>query len=668
MKKVSFLTIFILFVFFGIALWKIFFTQREEKMIDLIPRKVLFGNPERAAVSVSPDAGYIAFSAPHNGVMNIFVMPISGKPEEAEPVTFDTGKGITSYVWSYMPNQIIYSQDTDGDENTVLYQLDIKTKSVTQITQKGVKSSIGGLSQKHPKEILFVQNARNPSYFDVVKFNLETKDQELIFQNDEFASIITDNNFLVRFTTKMMPSGDMDILMHSTENDNITLFRTIKFEDIETFDFLDFNHDDNKLFMLDSSDEDKAALYSFDFKTGIKSLIAQNDKADICGAIFHPKTLELQAYIHEYDRSKIEVLDPSIHDDIEYLSKLASGDLNIVSRSLDDKIWIVAYDSDVKPLSYYKYDKEARKAVFLFTRNSELAKHKLNKMYPVIINARDGLNMVSYLTLPHSVKMSENNLASKSAPLILYVHGGPVARDSFGYDGTHQWLSNRGYAVLSVNYRASSGFGKEFIRKGDGQWSKKMHDDLLDAVEWAISAGVTTRDQVGIYGGSYGGYAALVGLTMTPDVFACGIDLVGPSNLQTLYNSIPPYWKPYEISLRRRFGLSNVTKDMDEDILSKISPLTYVDNIKRPILIAHGANDPRVKVAESEQIVNKMKEKHIPYSYLLYPNEGHGFSRPENRIAFYAYMEQFLANIFHHRFEPAGTDLQNSSVILERHE
>jgi dipeptidyl aminopeptidase/acylaminoacyl peptidase len=637
--------------------------NKEEEVIDFIPRKVLFGNPDRVGVKLSPDGKYISYVAPHEGVLNIFVAP-SNDLTKAEVITFDKGRGIRSYEWMQSSTELIYGQDSDGDEDNILYHLSLHDKKVTQITKKGVLSNLIYISHKHPDQILFKQNERNKSYFDIVKFNLTTKSQELIYQNDEYFDFAIDEDLNLRFASKNLPNGDIQIDEYL--DGKTTSFKVIKLEDIETSGLLSLNAAGDKLFMLDSSASDKTALYSIDLTTRQAKIIGSNDKADVSGVITHPTTMEVQAFSYEYDRTKIEVIDPAIKEDMDYLTKLSNGELNIVSRSLDDKIWIVAYDNDDKPFSFYKYDREAKKAEFLFTHNSELEQYKLNKMHPVIIKARDDLEMVSYLTVPANIDLNDEFRSSQPVPLVLYVHGGPVARDSFGYNSVHQWLSNRGYAVLSVNYRASSGFGKEYVRKGDGEWSKKMHDDLLDAVSWAVKHGITEKDKVAIFGGSYGGYATLVGLTMTPDVFACGVDIVGPSNLQTLYDSVPPYWKPYTMTLRKRFGLNLETRDMDHDVLAKMSPLTYVDHIKKPILIAQGANDPRVKQAESDQIVAKMKEKKIPYTYLLYPNEGHGFARPENRASFYAYAEEFLAGVFRKKFEPVGEETKTSSVIVEK--
>ncbi|MFN8832433.1 MAG: alpha/beta hydrolase family protein, partial [Alphaproteobacteria bacterium] len=418
------------------------------------------------------------------------------------------------------------------------------------------------------------------------------------------------------------------------------------------------------LYMFDSEGRDTAALYGIDLQTKQRNLIAETDQADIDGVDFEPKTKKIQSYSYTYDKQKTVVIDSSIEKDMKYLQALEDGEMNITSRSYEDTIWVVSYLKDNAPVSYYLYDRSKGKAEFMFVHNSRIGDLKLNKMHPVVIDARDGVKMVSYLTLPKAAgKVSDSLRPEHTAPLVLYVHGGPEARDDWGYNSIHQWLSDRGYAVLSVNYRGSSGFGKKFVRMGDGEWSRKMHEDLLDAVNWAVSNGVTTKDQVAIFGGSYGGYATLVGLTMTPDIFACGVDIVGPSNLATLYDSIPPYWEPFKVSLSKKMG-GDTSSEAAMLELSERSPIKYVDHIKKPLLIAQGANDPRVKQAESDQIVDAMKAKGIPVTYLLYPDEGHGFVRPDNKQSFYAIAEHFLGACLKGSVEPVGDDMKNTSMQI----
>ncbi|MCC6522137.1 MAG: S9 family peptidase, partial [Polyangiaceae bacterium] len=338
------------------------------------------------------------------------------------------------------------------------------------------------------------------------------------------------------------------------------------------------------------------------------------------------------------------------------------GDFDVTSRSDDDARWVVAYVVSDGPVRYYLYDRKAKKADFLFTSQKALEGLPLAKMHPRVIGARDGLSLVSYLTLPAGTDPDGDGVPTAALPLVLYVHGGPWARDFWGYNPAHQWLANRGYATLSVNYRGSTGFGKKFVNASTFEWAGKMHDDLVDAVKWAVDQKIARPAEVAIMGGSYGGYATLVGLTFTPDLFACGVDIVGPSNLITLLNSIPPYWTPQIELFTSRVG--DHRTEAGRKLLTERSPLSHVDRIKKPLLIGQGANDPRVKQAESDQIVKAMKDKEIPVTYVLYPDEGHGFNRPPNRTSFFAVSEIFLAQCLGGPYEPVGSDFKGSTISV----
>jgi dipeptidyl aminopeptidase/acylaminoacyl peptidase len=332
----------------------------------------------------------------------------------------------------------------------------------------------------------------------------------------------------------------------------------------------------------------------------------------------------------------------------------------VASRTLDDKTWIVAYTMDDGPVRYYLYDRDKKEAKFLFTNRKSLEGQPLAKMHPEVIKSRDGLNLVSYLTLPIDSDPDHAGRPKGPLPMVLLVHGGPWGRDNWGYNSQHQLLANRGYAVLSVNYRGSTGLGKKFTNAGNKEWAAKMHDDLIDAVEWAISEKIADPKRVAIVGGSYGGYATLVGLTFTPERFACGVDIVGPSNLFTLLSTIPAYWAPALQMFKDRVG--DPTTPEGKKLLNERSPLNFVDKIERPLLIGQGANDPRVKQAESDQIVRAMQNKQVPLTYVLFPDEGHGFARPENNLAFFAVAEAFLARQLGGRYQPIGNDFDGSTI------
>ena len=398
------------------------------------------------------------------------------------------------------------------------------------------------------------------------------------------------------------------------------------------------------------------------------NVIAQDSLADVGDTLIHPTEKSVQAVSFTYERKQWQALDETVKADFDYLGTVADGEIEIVSRSLDDKIWIVMYVMDNGPVRYYLYNRESNDARFLFTNRRALEGLSLAKMHPVVISSRDGLNLVSYYSLPVGSDSNGDGKPDEPLPTVLYVHGGPWARDHWGYEPIHQMLANRGYAVLSVNFRGSTGFGKGFINASNMEWSRKMHDDLLDAVQWAVDQGIADADRVAILGGSYGGYATLVGLTFTPDTFACGVDIVGPSSLVTLLESVPPYWQPMIDLFATRVGDHRTEEGRAE--LLKMSPLTYVDKIKKPLLIGQGANDPRVKQAESDQIVKTMQENETPVVYALYPDEGHGFARPENNLSFFALAEAFLARHIGGRYEPIGGDLDGSSLEIKtgRHE
>ena len=377
-----------------------------------------------------------------------------------------------------------------------------------------------------------------------------------------------------------------------------------------------------------------------------------------------PRTRAPQAYTVNYLKPEVTVLNKAVQKDVDLLSRELGDGFAVTSRTLDDSVWTVAADDALQPASSYIYDRKAGKLTKLFDSRPALLKSPLVPMQSLELKARDGLTLVSYLSLPPGSDANGDGVPDSPVPMVLNVHGGPWARDGYGFRNEHQWMANRGYAVLSVNYRGSTGFGKAFVNASNKEWAGKMHDDLLDAVKWAVDNKITTADKVAIYGGSYGGYATLVGLTFTPDTFACGVDIVGPSNLQTLLSTIPPYWKAFFEDFVTRVG--DPRTEEGKKLLAERSPITHVAAIKKPLLIGQGANDPRVKQAESDQIVKAMKEKNIPVTYVLYPDEGHGFARPANRTSFYAIAEGFLAQCLGGRYEPVGNDFKGASLkVLE---
>ena len=629
--------------------------------VPLIPRKVLFGNPDKIRPSLSPDGVHLAFLAPVDGVLNIWVGP-ADDPDTARPVTHDRGRGIQEYFWAYTNKHILYIQDRDGDENWRIYSVDISNGHLQELTPlTGVQARIYNVSHKFPSEILIGLNNRDARLHDVYRLNIETGELTLIVENTEnFFDFLSDDMYNVRFAIHSTADGGMEVL--KAVNGRWELFTKISQEDSLTTVPLGFDKSGKILYMFDSRGRDTSALVALDLESGSQQVLFETPKADVSDVLIHPTERTVQAVAFTYERKHWHVLDTTLADDFDYLQTVADGDIEIVSRTLDDRFWVVAYEVDNGPIRYYLYNRSQKQARFLFTNRKALEGIPLAKTYPVFIPARDGLTLVSYVTLPIWSDPDGDGRPSQPLPMVLLVHGGPWWRDRWGYEPVRQWLANRGYAVLNVNFRGSTGFGKKFINAGDMEWGGKMHDDLVDAVQWAISEKIADPNRIAIMGGSYGGYATLAGLTFTPELFACGVDICGPSNLVTFMNSIPPYWVPMIELLKKRVG-DHTTEEGRQFLLSR-SPLTYVDRIRKPLLIGQGANDPRVKQSESDQIVQTMQAKNIPVTYVLFPDEGHGFVRPENRLAFFAVAEVFLAQHLGGRYEPIGDDLKGSSIIV----
>ena len=627
----------------------------------LIPRKLLFGNPERAAGEISPDGRWLGYVAPDEGVLNVFVAPRE-HPEQAKVITHDRKRGVRSFSFAYDGKHVLYPQDEGGNENFHIYSVDLDSGKQTDLTPyKNARADIAQLTPKHPNEVLVNANDRNPKYFDPIRIDLRTGKATRLYKNDSYAGFTTDWDFNIRLASKPVADGSSEWFRRV--GNGWKPFGKVPQADALTTNAWGFTKDGKTLYLLDSRDRDTAALYSIDWANGKRAVVHEDARADVGGVFADPATGKARAVAVDYLRNEWTALDPAIRKDFDYLGTIGDGEVNIVSQSDDDRFWVVLLTrSDASP-KYYLYDREAGKAAFWFDVRPALASAKLAVMHPIEIAARDGLKLVSYLTLPVESDPSGSGKPSHPVPLVLFVHGGPWGRDGFGYSSYHQWLANRGYAVLSVNYRASVGFGKAFVSAGDLQWGRKMHDDLLDAVAWAVAQGVTSKDKVAIMGGSYGGYATLAGVTMTPDEFACGVDIVGPSNLISLLEKIPPYWTAVRAQFESRMG--NPNTEAGRALLKERSPLTYADQIKKPLLIGQGQNDPRVNVRESEQIVKAMQAKNIPVTYVLYPDEGHGFRRPENNTAFNAVTEEFLANkCLGGRYEVIGNDFAGSSITV----
>jgi dipeptidyl aminopeptidase/acylaminoacyl peptidase len=626
--------------------------------VPLLPRTVLFDNPERAAGSVSPDGRWLGYLAPVDGVLNVWVAP-AADPQSARAITRDSGRGILNYQFARDGKHLLYLQDSGGDENFHVFAVDLDSGESRDLTPfPGARAELQQFSPDFPGEVIVAANDRDPRFFDLHRIDIASGVGKRIQENNGFAQFVTDHTFSVRLAIRPRADGGNDVLRADGKG-GFEDFLSIPADDALTTQPLGFGRD-GTLYMLDSRGRDTGALVSVNLESGTTAVLYQDARADVSGAVTHPITGSPQAVAVNYLRNEWTVLDPALADDFAYLATLGDGEITIAARSDDDALWSVMFSRADTPSRYFLYDRPAREAHPWFTTRPALADAPLAPMHPVEIKSRDGLTLVSYLTLPRAADPAGRGRPAAPQSMVLLVHGGPWARDGYGYNSLHQWLANRGYAVLSVNFRGSTGFGKNFVNAGNLQWAAKMHDDLLDALEWAVAEGVADPEKVAIMGGSYGGYATLVGLTFTPETFACGVDIVGPSNINTLLNSIPPYWE----SFRRVFATRVGDPETEEGraLLDARSPLNHVERIVRPLLIGQGANDPRVKQAESDQIVEAMRSRGIPVTYVLFPDEGHGFARPPNRLSFFAVAEGFLGTCLGGRAEPIGNAFDGSSV------
>lgn len=629
--------------------------------VKLIPRSVLFGNPQKAVVQLSPDGKYITYVAPLNGVLNVHMVKTDEPEKKPQPLTKDSDRGIRSYSWLHTSKHIAYVLDLAGDENWQVHILNIETGEDKAITPKGAQSSILATSEKFPNEILVAINERNKSFHDVFRVNIDTGEKILVFQNDQEIKLFTfDDDFNLRFGQIYTSEGGRDVMKALPQENgkyNWEHFASINLEDFTTTAILGLDASGKVAYFLDSRGKNMGELKEINLENNSEKVIAKPAKGEIQGLLSHPKTGKIEAYSTYYLKKEWVALTDEMKEDLATISKNTRGEMAVISRTDDNTRWLAADLRDNGPIHYYLYDRTAKKVKFLFHNKPDLSLYDCAKMEGVEIKARDGLVLPSYLTRPLN--------ATEPTPLIVYVHGGPWLRDSWGFDATAQWFANRGYAVLQVNYRGSTGFGKDHVNKSLKQWGKAMHTDLLDAVQWAVDNKIADPEKICIYGGSYGGYAALWGAATSGDAFCCAVDIVGPSNLITLHESIPPYWKAFVEHSSRMVG--DHRTEEGKSLLKSISPLTYADQIQIPLLIAQGKNDPRVVMAESEQIVNALKENHIPHSYVLFTDEGHGFAKPNNRLAFQVIAELFLAKHLGGRAEPPHeNELTNSSIPKEQ--
>lgn len=633
------------FILAGMAVFMIagLATVAAAQDLPLIPRQILFGNPVKAAPRISPDGTRLAYLAPSaKNVLNVWVRTI-GKTDDAQ-VTNDTHRGIRIHFWAEDGKHLFYMQDLNGDENFHVYSVDLESKVVRDLTPfQGVRASNIMLDKKYPNEMLVGLNLRDRRAFDIYRVDLTSGALTLDTENPgDVLGWVTDPDFQIRAAQAQNPVDASTVLrVRDSRDAPWRTLLTLPFGENGGID--DFSADGKSLYVETSVGADTARLVRVDAASGKElETIAVDAKVDVGGVIIHPDTHLVQAVGFNYLKNEWRVLDPAVKADFEALAKIGRGEFYLSGRDRADKNWLITYQVDDGPVAWYAYNRESKKPELLFVNQPDLAKYKMAKMEPMVIKARDGFKLVSYLTLPVGV-------AAKKLPLVLNVHGGPWGRDGWGYNPEAQWFANRGYATLQVNFRGSTGFGKKFLYAGDKQWGVgTMQHDLTDAVKWAIAKGIADPKRICIYGGSYGGYATLAGLVFTPELYACGVDIVGPSNIKTLLQSIPPYWAPF----KKQFVLQVGDVENDDAFNKKISPLFHAANIRVPLIVAQGANDPRVNIREATQMVEAMRAKGLPVTYIVYTDEGHGFARPDNRLDFYGRVDEFLAKHLGGRSEP----------------
>jgi dienelactone hydrolase len=627
-----------------------------EPASSIIPRHLFFENAERTWLRISPNGTQLAWLAPLDGILNLWVAPVDDVAK-ARPVTRATDRAVASFfVWAWNDRHIVFFRERDGDENWRAASVDIETGATVPLTpERGVRSLFSQRSRERPTEMLLVHNARDKSYLDLHLVDVVTGRSSLAFENREFVRLMADAALNLRFGLRTLRDGSSEIMERKADG-SWTRFAEVPLEDNEGTWLASIPSDRRTLYLVDSRGRDKSALFEVDLKTQERRLLVEDSHADVSDVLLHPDTGRPIAALAKAAKVRWHVVDESFREDFASMERFAGrGELGFGGISSEGKRIAVFIDRDDASGEYVLYERGRRTRRPLFRSRPKLDGVALRPMLPVSMPARDGLVIPGYLTLPRD--------DFRNGPLMLAIHGGPYWRDSWGFNSTHQWLANRGYAVLSVNFRGSTGFGKAFVNAADREWGGRMHDDLIDAVDWAVSAGYADRGRVGFIGASYGGYAALTAATRTPQVFACIVDIFGISNLVSFMETIPPYWASWFPVWKRR--LADPATPEGRAWLKERSPLTHVDRIVRPLLIAQGMNDVRVVAAESEQIVRAMEHRRIPVTYVTFSDEGHGWARAENRLAFSAIVEQFLAKHLGGHAEQVGDAFKGSSVKIE---
>lgn len=615
----------------------------------LIDRAILFGNPKISGAQLSPDGQFITFIKPLKGMMNIWIKPIDGAFENAYPITQDQDRPIRSYFWSRDGKFVLYVQDKGGDENFRVYSIDPSkaTKenvptAVDLTPYDDIRAFIVSLPKKEEDKIFVGINDRDKAWHDFYSVDISTGKRTLILENTEsFNGVSFDLDGQLRLASRSLPDGGNEILK-KTDDGFVKILASNLEESLNPIRF----HKDGRVYLLSNvGDPDLSGLYLYDLETDEMELIESDpeNEVDLENVSFSQVTDELVATIYTGDKKRIYWKSEAEKKDYEYLqSQFPKSEISLTSSTKDERQWLFYVDDDKDPGMAFYFNRDTQQIEFLYSPRPDLPSEHLVDMHPVRYNSLDGLSIPAYLTLPKTDQRTQ-------LPAVLFVHGGPWARDHWGYNSYAQFLANRGYVVLQPNFRGSTGYGKKFLNAAINEWGQKMQDDLTAGAQYLIDEGYADPQKIAIMGGSYGGYATLAGLTFTPEVYAAGVSIVGPSNLFTLLETIPPYWESARVMFHKRMGNPNTEEGQAQ--LKRQSPFFHAQNIKAPLLVAQGANDPRVKKSESDQIVIAMRDLNLPVEYLNFPDEGHGFANPKNNMAFITVMEKFLAKHLGGRFQ-----------------
>jgi dipeptidyl aminopeptidase/acylaminoacyl peptidase len=634
--------------------------------VGLVPRKVLLGDPKRSQVQISPDGKTIGWLTPVDGWLNLAVAP-ADDVSKATVVTHQT-RSIRSWRWSFQGDRVLFVQDKGGDESAHVYSVDTAKHETKDLTPLSVANAeivhIGG---KRPQEALVSINDRDRKYPDLFSVDIVTGSRKLVAQNDGgYGRWVADDDFRVRFGIRQTPDGGAELVVPGHAKEPAKSFLRIPFEDVRTLAVVGFDKSGDTLYLEESNGRETSALFGVDTRSGSAKLLAEDAHGDAGAVLLNPVEKTVEAVSFEYDKLGWTRVDASVEGDFYYLLNFGDGRLGVTSRSLDEQHWLVSFSYTDGPTLFYRYDRDPDvqgtpgKATFLFRSNDDLEHAKLSATKPVILKARDGLDLVTYLTIPYDADPRDEGRPKRPLPLVMVIHDGPWARASGETNAVHQWLANRGYAVLSVNYRGSKGLGKTLLNAGNREWGGKMQDDLAAVARWAVDEKIAEKERIALLGEGYGGYAVLFGLASSP--FACGVDIGGPTNLLPWVLNATAFADPMGTELALRVG--DYRTDSGKNLLEEQSPARHLQSINRPVLIEQGKDDPRVAQGDTAEFAMALKAKRTPVTYVTYPDEARGLARAANRVSFGAVAEAFLAKCLDGPAEPVGDDFGASSITV----